>query len=161
VSTIAVPTVEDLSAIAGQVWASYLDPEGEHPLIPGGLTGAPSDVVASVSVSGGWSGHVVVSCSTTAAKQTAAAFLMMDAGDVSTDDVADVMGELANIVGGNVKSMLPSSSFVSLPQVVNGAEAGVRWPACHQVTELTGTWHGEPMSISVWQKDDQAEAAGR
>jgi chemotaxis protein CheX len=156
VSIDTVPTVEDLSSIADQVWSSYLDPDGVEPLIPGVSATASAGVVASVSISGGWSGHVVVSCSTSAAKQAAAAFLMMDATEVSTDDVADVMGELANIVGGNVKSMLPASSFVSLPQVVNGTESAVRWPSCDQVTELAGTWRGEPVSISMWQKNDQS-----
>ena len=153
-----VPTTEDLSSIADQVWSSYLDPDGVEPLIlaDGGTTSA--GVVASVSISGGWSGHVVVSCSSDAARQAAAAFLMMDAGEVSTDDVADVMGELANIVGGNVKSMLPAASFVSLPQVVEGSHSAVRWPACEQVTELAGTWKGEPVSISMWKKNDQSGA---
>ena len=155
-SIVAVPTVEDLSSIADQVWSSYLDPDGVSPLIPVERTANAAGIVASVSISGGWSGHVVVSCSTSAAKQAAAAFLMMDATEVSTDDVADVMGELANIVGGNVKSMLPASSFVSLPQVVDGTELAVRWPACEQVTELAGTWKGEPVSISMWQKHEQS-----
>ena len=153
-----VPTVEDLSSIADQVWSSYLDPDGVEPLIPTDVGTAPAGVVASVSISGGWSGHVVVSCSSDAARQAAAAFLMMDAGEVSTDDVADVMGELANIVGGNVKSMLPAASFVSLPHVVEGSQSAVRWPACEQVTELAGTWKGEPISISMWQKHDQSGA---
>jgi chemotaxis protein CheX len=159
VSTIAVPTVADLSSIADQVWSSYLDPDGVAPLIPAEGPNPPFGVVASVSISGGWSGHVVVSCSTPAAREAAAAFLMMDdATDVSMDDVADVMGEIANIVGGNVKSMLPAASFVSLPQVVEGSKSAVRWPACEQVTELAGTWKGEPVSISMWQKNDQGGA---
>ena len=53
-----------------------------------------------------------------AAQRAAAAFLAMDEDEVAEDDVVDVMGELANIVGGNVKSMLPSGCFVSLPHVV-------------------------------------------
>ena len=154
-STTTVPTARDLAEIVGQVWSSYLDVEGTDPLIANGVGSAAMDVVASVSITGGWSGHVVVSCSDTAARRAAAAFLMTTADEVSGDDVTDVLGELANIVGGNVKSMLPASSFVSLPQVVDGSESAVRWPACEQVTELAGTWKGEPISISMWQKNDQ------
>jgi chemotaxis protein CheX len=156
--SITKPTAEDLSSIADQVWTSYLDPEGVNPLVPGLLSASPTGVVASVSISGGWSGHVVVSCSTEAARNAAAAFLMMDSTEVSTDDVVDVMGELANIVGGNVKSMLPASCFVSLPHVVDGTSSDVRWPSCEQVTELAGTWKGEPISISMWQKHEQIGA---
>ncbi|GAA1800896.1 hypothetical protein GCM10009682_23180 [Luedemannella flava] len=158
-STEIVPTAQDLADIVGQVWSSYLDTEGTDPLIP--IEESPStDIVASVSITGGWSGHVVVSCSDAAAKQAAAAFLMMDATEVSADDVTDVLGELANIVGGNVKSMLPASSMVSLPQVVNVSGGSVRWPACVQICELAGVWREEPVSIAMWQKTDLADGNG-
>jgi chemotaxis protein CheX len=153
-STQVIPTAPDLSDIVAQVWSSYLDPEGLHPLVAKGTEPTVVDVVASVSISGGWSGHVVVSCSEGAAKHAAGAFLMTDAADVTAEDVADVMGELANIVGGNVKSMLPASSFVSLPHVVVAPDSTVHWPACVQICELAGTWHGESVSISMWQANE-------
>lgn len=40
---------------------------------------------------------------------------MMGVEDPSTDDVLDAVGELGNIVGGNVKSMLGQSARLSLP----------------------------------------------
>ncbi len=153
-STPTVPTAQDLADIVGQVWSSYLDVEGTDPLIPAEDGSGASDVVASVSITGGWSGHVVVACSMPAARQAAASFLAMEPDEVGDSDVVDVMGELANIVGGNVKSMLPASSLVSLPQVVNASGASVRWPACVQLCELAGTWRDEPVSISMWQKTD-------
>src|SRR5690349_23131599 len=39
------------------------------------------------------------------ARRAAAAFLAMEMDEVSTDDVADTLGELVNIVGGNVKAI--------------------------------------------------------
>jgi chemotaxis protein CheX len=152
---IPTPTVEDLSEIAEQVWKAYLDPDGIRPLIPA-ESAVPSGTgySASVSLAGAWDGHVVVSCSAEAARQAAAAFLGMDPAEVAAEDVTDVMGELANIVGGNVKSMLPPSTAVSLPHVVTGA--GSHFPMTRRICELAGTWLDEPFSISMLQS---AEAA--
>ena len=79
----------------------------------------------------------------------------MEAGEVSDEDMTDVMGELANIVGGNVKSMLPAATAVSLPHVVAGADN--RFPTTRRICELSGTWLDEPFSISMWQGRGLAE----
>ena len=153
-----VPTVEDLQEIADQVWVSYLDPEGVNPLMPLGEGAQFSgDMHASVSITGSWHGHVVVACSAGAAKQAAAAFLMMEPEEVSEADLADVLGELANIIGGNVKSMLPDGCFISLPHVVTVPTSANHWPAAEQICELAGLWGGEQISISMWQS--RAEVA--
>jgi len=157
-SVDTVPTVEDLTEICDQVWASYLDPEGLNPLLPVGPMAGIGEMFAAVSITGSWHGHVVVTCSANAARQAAAAFLVMEPEEVSGDDVADVLGELANIVGGNVKSMLPSGCFVSLPHVVTNPGASTRFPSAVQICELAGTWLDEPVSISMWQSNgDRAE----
>ena len=57
----------DLAEMVEQVWVSYLDPEGVHPLIPTGDEAQPSDVHSSVSITGSWTGHVVYASSTAAA----------------------------------------------------------------------------------------------
>jgi len=142
------PTVDDLREIADQVWKAYLDPKGTRPLVPGDVPPA-TEVSASVSLTGAWHGHVVITCSARAARRAAAAFLAMEPAEVSDEDMTDVMGELANIVGGNVKSMLPPATAVSLPHVVTGASN--RFPTTRQICALSGTWGDEPFSISMWQ----------
>ena len=153
----STPTVDDLREIADQVWKAYLDPDGVRPLIPGGIPASGTEVSASVSLTGAWDGHVLVSCSAEAARHAAAAFLSMESAEVGTEDMTDVMGELANIVGGNVKSMLPAATAVSLPHVVNGANN--RFPTTRQICELSGTWLDEPFSISMWQGRELSEVA--
>ena len=86
-----------------------------------------------------------------------AAFLMMEPEEVSEADLADVLGELANIIGGNVKSMLPDGCFISLPHVVTVPTSANHWPAAEQICELAGLWGGEQISISMWQS--RAEVA--
>ena len=158
-SVDVVVNENDLAEMVEQVWVSYLDPEGVNPLIPTGDEHQESDVHSSVSISGSWTGHVVYASSTVAARKAAAAFLAMDSEEVSTEDVSDVLGELANIVGGNVKAMLPPGCFLSLPQVVLAPESATKYPNAQRITGLFAVWEGEPISVSMWQSRDGKKEA--
>ncbi len=149
-SVETVPDVGDLAEMLAQVWESYLDPEGTEPLIPADTGSNRCEVNASVSITGTWRGVVTYGSSLAAARFAAAAFLQMEPAEVGEEDLSDVLGELANIVGGNVKAMLPPGCLLGLPQVVL-AEDAVRIPGAAQVTGLYGTWRGEPVAVTVWQ----------
>ncbi|MET0423577.1 MAG: chemotaxis protein CheX [Actinoplanes sp.] len=141
----------DLAEMVEQVWMSYLDPEGINPLIPTYDENQPSEVHSSVSITGSWTGHLVYASSTLAARRAAAAFLAMETDEVSQDDMSDVLGELANIVGGNVKAMLPPGAHLSLPSVSLAPESTARYPNSTRISGVYGVWEGEPVSISMWQ----------
>jgi chemotaxis protein CheX len=147
---------DDLVAITDQVWESFLDPEGSNPLLPA-LGDGSSDVVAAVSVTGAWRGHVVIECSTAASRLAAAALLGVPASEVTDADVADALGELANIIGGNVKALLPEPSALSLPYVVSAT--GARWPSVVEVCRLDGSWRDEPVTVSVLESASREGAA--
>jgi chemotaxis protein CheX len=153
-SVDVVVNENDLAEMVEQVWVSYLDPEGVSPLVPTGDEQQPSEVHSSVSITGSWTGHVVYASSTEAARKAAAAFLAMDSEEVSQEDLSDVLGELANIVGGNVKAMLPPGCFLSLPQVVLAPESATEYPNAERISGLYGVWEGEPVSVSMWQSRD-------
>jgi chemotaxis protein CheX len=150
----------DLAEMVEQVWVSYLDPEGINPLIPTGDEKQPSEVHSSVSITGSWTGHVVYASSTRAAKMAAAAFLAMEIEEVGAEDLSDVLGELANIVGGNVKAMLPPGCFLSLPQVVMAPDSATKYPAAERISGLYGVWDGEPVSVSMWASRDSNHDGG-
>lgn len=152
----------DLSEMMEQVWASYLDPEGISPLIPTGDETQPAETHASVSITGSWTGHLVFASSAAGARRAAAAFLAMSPAQVSPAEVADVLGELANIVGGNVKAMLPPGCFLSLPRVAPGPGPSISDPEARRITGLYGVWLGEPVSVSIWQSrtDRDGETTG-
>ena len=141
----------DLAEMVEQVWESYLDPEGVSPLIPTYDENQPSEVHSSVSITGSWTGHVVYASSTAAARRAAAAFLAMEVDEVSQEDLSDVLGELVNIVGGNVKAMLPPGCFLSLPQVALAPESMTKYPNTDRISGVYGLWDGEPVNVSMWR----------
>lgn len=143
-----VPSDEDLVEITRQVWASYLDPDEIHPLVPGPVADRDTDLTAAVSITGAWHGRVFVSCSNAASEHAAAALLGVERDKVTKDDIEDALGELANIIGGNVKGMLPEPCALSLPEVRPGGP--VSEPSLPEACELTGTWDDEPILIRVF-----------
>lgn len=150
----------DLTEMVEQVWMSYLDPEGVSPLIPTYDENQPSEVHSSVSISGSWAGHVVYASSASAARRAAGAFLAMEPDEVSEEDLSDVLGEMANIIGGNVKAMLPPGAFLSLPHVMLAPESAARYPNAERISGIYGTWEGEPVSVSMWHvRSDKMEGA--
>ena len=154
-----VVTEGDLAEMVEQVWVSYLDPEGVSPLLTNGEVKQPSEVHSTVSITGSWHGHLVYASSQNAARKAAAAFLAMEPDEVGQEDISDVLGELANIVGGNVKAMLPAGCFLSLPTVVLAPDTASYYPAAERISGLYGTWDGEPVSISMWQSMKQEATA--
>ncbi|BCY15173.1 chemotaxis protein CheX [Actinoplanes sp. L3-i22] len=150
----------DLAEMVEQVWEAYLDPEGVSPLMQTYDENQPSEVHSSVSITGSWSGHIVYSSSRAAAQRAAAAFLAMELDEVSEEDISDTLGELANIVGGNVKAMLPPGAQLSLPQVVLAPESSARYPNTERISGVYGLWEGEPVSISMWQSSTDTKEEG-
>jgi hypothetical protein len=105
------------------------------------------DIVSSwVDVVGPWTGSVVLTTGRSTAEELSRALLRDSAPEVLEDeDVEDAFGEIANVVGGNVKAALPGPSGLSLPQV--GEAPGVRNPGDHVRVDVL--WRGEPVSVSV------------
>jgi chemotaxis protein CheX len=140
---------EDVQAICAEVWVSFLGAPDDDPLpradapVPAGT----AVVCASVSIAGPC--PAVVSLELPSEVAAAATRRMLGAAedeDVTGEDVADAVGELVNMVGGNVKSLLPSGSTLSLPQVVEGpllALAGV------ETCAVDLSWGGRPLRVRV------------
>ena len=142
--------LDDVLGILHEVWASYLSAEGE--LLPrlGGPEPGAELLTASVSVAGAWIGHIVVETSGAAARGIAAAMLALQDEELTEADVTDAMGEIANVVGGNVKSAVPDPSTLSLPLVVRGGAGALAWPDAAESVRAELAWRGEPVTVTVW-----------
>ncbi|GAA1957775.1 hypothetical protein GCM10009798_16530 [Nocardioides panacihumi] len=144
------PEVTDVQAIVEQVWSSFLGEE--EPLLPrpaaGGQFAADEAWSAAVSISGGWDATVTVELSGPVALSLTRTMLGLDDADATEDgDVADAVGELVNMVGGNVKSLMPGPSVLSLPAVAAGRAAHPSGAA--EIARFDGVWAGEPVRVAV------------
>jgi chemotaxis protein CheX len=107
--------------------------------MPGGL------LRGSVSIQGTSQAIVSVDCSEVLARSIAAAMFSQDPGELTEDEVLDSLGEIANIIGGNIKALLPGPSKLGLPQV----ERDVDGPPARPVVLQAFLCTGEPLRVTV------------
>ena len=143
------PEITDVEAIVEQVWSSFL---GEtEPLLPrpsGGAFPADDAWSAAVSISGGWDATVTVELSAPVALSLTATMLGLEtSARVEDGDVADAVGELVNMIGGNIKSLMPGPSVLSLPAVAAGRAAHPS--GASEVARFDGVWAGQPVRVAV------------
>lgn len=101
-------------------------------------------VGARIRISGGWDGVVVLRMSRAFAEQLAQRLFLLSEGAVVDADVLDVLGEVVNIVGGNVKALLPGENQLSLP---HPRLVDLAVPDGGLVS--TVLWGAEPVQISI------------
>ena len=80
-------------------------------------------VVAIVGLAGAGGGNLSILFDSDTAIKLAATMLGMKAEEVSTDDMRDAIGELANMIAGNLKTKLTSTLpnlVLSIPTVITG-----------------------------------------
>ena len=83
-------------------------------------------MTAAVHMAGDWSGAVLLECDRGQACRFAGRFLSMEPSDTVDDVVRDVLGELANMIGGNMKCVLTRGIRLSMPSVVDGGDYSLR-----------------------------------
>src|ERR1019366_6717354 len=109
----------DIEEITGMIWESLFDFPLER------VADAPIDgepvVTGFVSIDGAWNGAIMVRCPIALATTLTTAMFQADNAP-GFDDVRDALGELTNMVAGNVKALLPSPRNLSLPAVALGTD---------------------------------------
>ena len=142
-------TDSDIFQITETVWSSVL-----------GLHLEPSDHAISekdqkgflgayVRITGTWTGVVTLRCSSGLAQQAARAMFASD--NPSLEDIRDMLGELVNMIGGNIKSLLPNPCHLSLPAVTVGLDSRFNSPGECLVTQVVCSCEGQPLLISILQ----------
>ena len=79
----------------------------------------------AVYYAGTWKGALLVECSRQQAMEWAARLMSLEP-PVGLDDARDGLGELTNVVAGNLKPLLPTGVGLSMPSVVQGSDYTLR-----------------------------------
>jgi chemotaxis protein CheX len=116
---------------------------------------APCDqesLLAAVQIAGAWTGSVVLSLPPDMARAASAAMLQMPLDDVTDEDRRDIAAELTNMVGGNLKSVLPGPSFLSLPTIVSGREFGMHVHDAQLLDDIVLTAQAGAVRVRVYER---------
>jgi chemotaxis protein CheX len=83
-------------------------------------------LTATIHLAGDWNGVLALECDRKQACAFAARFLSTEKPETVDDVVRDVLGELANMIGGNLKCVLAGGLRLSMPSVVDGPDHSLR-----------------------------------
>jgi len=145
-------TAEQITEIAQEVWESFLGLTLlPHPLGSDAPTITGRHMTGCVAVSGEWNGSVFLACDGELAAAAAEAMFAADPGSLSADEVSDALGELTNMVGGNIKSLLPAPSRLSVPTTSVGQAGSVRIPGAVLLDRVVLLSAPGPVHISIWK----------
>jgi chemotaxis protein CheX len=142
--TLALAPAE-LKSMVDEIWSSLFQP------VPTDADDADmgSDlVVGFVDISGGWLGRVAVETTDAGAVAIASSMLAAEPDTLGDEDLADAIGELANIVGGSVKSCVEGQSTLSLPSV---ERQSVLRHGTSELMTVTTHWLDHPLRVRVQQ----------
>lgn len=142
------PSYEDVAAIAQHVLQTMAQLESEPTAAPN--WGSSLCLLGKIQIRGAWDGEIQIRTTEALAKQLAQQMLQVSEEDVQVEDIQDVLAEVTNMIGGNIKSQLDSPSTLTLPSVIPDHslladlenENGV-------LCDLHMTCHNNPLSIQI------------
>lgn len=136
----------EVSEITESIWSSMLGLS----VRAGAIEPAPGSALfsASVRIHGSWNGELTLLCSAAFAYRAAGIMFGLERAATSDEHVQDTLGELANMIGGNVKALLASGALLSLPRFSTGA-TGLAGAGSSRVCEVPLDCEGERLWVVV------------
>ena len=115
---------EDAIRVVGDVFRTMLQLEVE----PAEAPWPPEDDLVNVTVhyAGAWKGALLLECTREQACMFMGRLLGIEPPKELNDDVRDAVGELANMIAGNLKPVLPPGVALSMPTLVEGTDYALR-----------------------------------
>jgi len=143
---------EEILEITETTWQSMLGLDIQPRTLPAEMGAVEGYFTGKVEISGAWTGAVLLHGSRQLAAAAAAVIFSHEAGGGPEQDSLDAMYELTNIIGGNIKSLLPEPCQLSLPTVEATTEEHLQVLGMQRMSELVFDCQGQPLFVSVWQQ---------
>lgn len=139
------------------IWQSILSLKA----IPDSNSNGNSDndfaLAGCIHITGAWEGTVTIDFPMSLAKQVASIMFSLSDDEVDSSLIQDALGELTNMTGGNIKSLLPEPCYLSLPAVAF-TDSNMRVPGSEMVTNVMFKCSGENFRVSLLKKVDKSAA---
>lgn len=138
-----------VTELSEAVWSQTLGlPLQVSPVVP--MASADGTVEGHVHISGRWTGTLVFQCSRTAARRAAQVMFGPESRDGRLQDDQDAVGELTNMIGGNLKALFSEDGcFLSLPTVIEGTNYHVRMSGAQVLARQTFESDSEPVVVTL------------
>jgi chemotaxis protein CheX len=114
------------------------------------VSAAVFDNISLVAIDGAWKGAMVLATTSDFSEKVARhLFDLAESEDPSEEQTLDVMRELANLIGGNIKTVLPEPCQLSLPQILDSQAKLAELTEGKVLIAEYFEWRGSPLSVYV------------
>lgn len=111
------------------------------------VDGQPVMVRAEILFKGEWKGQVLLQVDPSLARDMAAVMMMKDPQDTAEAEAMDAVGELANMIAGNLRPLLHGYKGMSLPSVTQAEKRSL--PQAGLPLELNYQLDGKGICLAV------------
>jgi CheY-specific phosphatase CheX len=118
-----------------------------------------STVTGCVHIDGAWNGAVILQCPMVLATRLTVE-MFQGPSSPEAEEVRDAIGELTNMLAGNVKGLLPEPCRISLPAVALGSDYRFSVVGTVTVASVPFSCAGHPLVVTLLQRvaDQPADA---
>jgi chemotaxis protein CheX len=113
-------------------------------------------VVGAIHFAGPWKGVLLLECQPLQAAAFTAKLMGIAPPDNVDDDVRDAIGEVANMLAGNLKSILPSGTALSAHTVVEGSSFTMKVGGGNDSLRIEFDSSAGPFSVTLVQMVDKS-----
>jgi chemotaxis protein CheX len=113
--------------------------------------------MACVHISGAWEGVVTVESTSNLARRAASILLGVEEESATPEELGDTLGELTNIIGGNIKGLLPEPSRLSVPAVFQGHDSNLTVKGSRLVSTVGFDCEGQPLRVTLMKRNAQPD----
>ena len=107
----------EISQFVTDIWSTFLNMQVSPTDQPFKPEGKENTLAGCVQITGEWQGTVTLYAPKDLGKKIAASMYALAESEIDEQMVQDVMGEITNMITGNIKSLLPTPCSISLPSV--------------------------------------------
>lgn len=120
---------------------------------PGTFDFSPEDMVTgSVQVTGKWNGVITLYVPSPLVNEITETMFSLKPGEANPETKKDAIGELINMVGGNIKSMLPQPSVLSTPIFAMEGQSQ-QFPFTKKVTQCKFTYQDSSFALTLYEQE--------
>ncbi|MGO8757360.1 MAG: chemotaxis protein CheX [Terracidiphilus sp.] len=136
-----------------QFWEQMLNMQLDPVPDAEGFCVSPGHLMGCVSISGAWKGRIEVRLAEGLARTATAAMLMQPPETVSEVDALDAIREIANMIGGVIKSALPRPTSLSLPESSVAAEGDCTRTVVANSLAIAFQHSSGGLLLRVWEEE--------
>ncbi|QPJ66037.1 MAG: chemotaxis protein CheX [Candidatus Nitrohelix vancouverensis] len=147
---------EEIIQYTRDIWSQILGLDVQPTEEDFKLESANNTLSGCVQIMGAWKGSVILICPVPLARKAAAIMFSIPEEQASQEDIKDALGEITNMTGGNIKSLVHSGDeqcVLSLPAVAF-SDNEMHVPGTKQVSRVNFKQENQTFVVCLMKKVD-------